>query len=62
MDIKKIKEKMNFKKMSMLELSNKSEIGYATLHDILNGKSKNPRIDTIQKIAKALNENVENLI
>lgn len=48
--------------LSMYKLSQTANIGYATLYDILNGKCKSPRIDTITKIAKALNEKIENLI
>lgn len=48
--------------LSLYKLSIKSNVAYSTLHDIISGKVKNPRIDTVAKIAEALKEKVENLI
>ena len=37
-------------------------LGYTTLRDILNGRSKNPRHDTLLTIARFFNTNVEALV
>ena len=62
MDTAKLKKLIKDKGMSLNELSIKSCIGYATVHDIVSGKVENPRIDTVIKIAEGLGETVEKLI
>ncbi|MHB9946938.1 transcriptional regulator [Clostridium botulinum] len=62
MNITRLKKKIQEKSLTLYELSIKSEVPYSTLHDIITGKAKNPRIDTITKIANALEEKVESLI
>lgn len=63
MNVEKIKQKMKKKGFSLYKLSLKSEIPYSTLHDlIITKKAKNPRIDTVVKIAESLGEKVESLI
>ncbi|HGG0416565.1 TPA: helix-turn-helix domain-containing protein [Clostridium sporogenes] len=62
MNITRLKKKIQEKNLTLYELSIKSQVAYSTLHDIINGKAKNPRIDTITKIAHALGEKVESLI
>ncbi len=57
-----IKNSMKKNGLSINKLSKLSNIGYATLHDIIFHKTVNPRIDTISKIATALNEPVNELI
>lgn len=44
--------------MSIRELANKSGVKYNTVRDIVNQTSENPRIDNIEKIARALNINI----
>ena len=44
--------------MSIRELANKSGVKYNTVRDIVNQTSENPRIDNIEKIARALNINL----
>lgn len=62
LNVIKLKQKMRENKLTLYKLSVKSNIAYSTLHDIISGKAKNPRIDTIIKIAIALDEQVQNLI
>lgn len=62
LNVAKLKQKIQQKGLTLYKLSIKSEVAYSTLHDILSGKAKNPRIDTITKIANALEEKVESLI
>lgn len=57
-----IKQRMEDKKISIYALSKKSEVAYATLHDIISGKSTNPRVGTLIKIADALNQDVQALV
>jgi lambda repressor-like predicted transcriptional regulator len=57
-----IKENLRSSDMSIYELSKKSEVAYATLHNIISGKSQSPRVGTLIKIAKALDEPLQNLI
>lgn len=44
------------------ELSRKTGISRVAISNILNKKQKNPRIDTLKKIAEALNCKIEDLI
>ncbi len=62
MNTNKIIKTLEKHKMSMHELSNKCGVPYSTLHDILNGKAKNPRIDTVSKIAKGLNISIYEIL
>lgn len=63
MDRERLKQKMQEKHLTLYKLSIESGVSYSTLHDIIiTGKAKNPRIDTIRKIANTLEEKVENLI
>jgi len=57
-----IKQKMQKENFSIYELSKKSKVAYATLHNIISGKAKNPRIGTLVKIAQALNVPLQNLV
>lgn len=54
-----IKSKSNDMGMSLLELSRKSDIPYQT---IMSCKHRKPKINTLQKFAKALNLNIMDLI
>ena len=57
-----IRKKIDSDNVSIYELSQKSGVAYATLHNIISGKAKNPRIGTLIKIANALDEPLQNLI
>ncbi len=54
MDISGIKKYMKSKKITQIELAEKSGIPLQTLRGIFSGKTLNPRIDTVQAIEKAL--------
>lgn len=54
MKLDKLKQKMSETNKSILGLSKESGVPYATVYDILNNKAKNPRINTVEKIAGAL--------
>lgn len=62
MNTVKIKQKIHDEGISLYKLSADSGVAYSTLHDIVNGKAKSPRIDTLTKIANALGVKIENLI
>ncbi|MBD7909982.1 helix-turn-helix domain-containing protein [Clostridium cibarium] len=62
MNINKIMKTLERQGISMHELSNKCKVPYSTLHDILNGKAKNPRIDTVSKIAEGLNISIYEIL
>lgn len=44
---------------SKYKLCKEANLSQSTLSDILTGKNKNPRMDTIQKVATALNVSVD---
>lgn len=54
MNNKIIKRKMEEKKLSNLKLAKICNLDDRSLGKIINGETKNPRIDTIIKVAKAL--------
>ena len=54
MDINDIKKHMKANKITYEVLSTNSGIPLNTLKNIFRGKTKNPRIDTMQAIEKAL--------
>lgn len=56
--MKMLKEK-NF---SIAEISEKTGISKSTLHDLENGTTSNPRIETIDKICKGLNISVDEFL
>lgn len=62
MDREKLEEILKETNISLYKLANDSNIGYATLHDIMSGKTKNPGIDTVTKIANALGKKIDDLI
>lgn len=57
-NIKKLRERAG---MSAKDLSLKSLVGQSTISEIEVGKIKNPRGETLMKIAKALNISVEEI-
>lgn len=58
-NITKFREAKNW---SINKLKQESGIGYATLHDIENGKSQSITSDNLEKVAKALNVNTDELL
>ena len=51
LELKKIKKE---KKMTLFDIAEKSGVPKRTVDDIFSGKTKNPRIDTMEAIEKAL--------
>ncbi len=46
------------KKLTLKKLASLSGVGPSTISDIENGKAKHPRMDTLEKLAKALDISV----
>lgn len=55
---KRIKALMANQNLSEFNLSKKAGIGQPTIHRILSGESKNPRLSNLTSIAKVLNVSV----
>ncbi len=62
MNTKKIIEAMKNKNMSIHKLSQKSNVAYATVYGIVHKENSNPKIETLQKIAQALDVNIHSLL
>ncbi|MBD7909983.1 helix-turn-helix domain-containing protein [Clostridium cibarium] len=58
-NIRSLREKKGW---SLNKLKEECEIGYATLHDIENGKSQNLNSNNLEKVAKALETTVDELL
>ena len=58
-NIKKLRKKYN---LSQEELARKARITYSTLIKIESGANKNPTVNTIAKIAKALSTEIDRLL
>lgn len=58
-NIKKYRQKLD---ISQDRLSKMADVTYNTIIKIESGGSQNPTIDTLSKIAKALNVSVDDLI
>ncbi|MBY0754564.1 helix-turn-helix domain-containing protein [Clostridium sardiniense] len=54
-----ILKELTLKGWSRYKLCKEAHMAQSTLSDILTGKNSNPRMDTIQKIAQALNVSVD---
>ena len=54
MTIKEIKEFMKINKITQVELSEKSGLPLQTIRNIFSNPTRNPRMDTMQAIEKAL--------
>ncbi len=52
--VKQIERRMTALKLNPKSLSQKAKLNDTAVRDIIEGRSKNPRHDTLQKIAKAL--------
>lgn len=48
--------------LSQDKLSKLAEVAYNTIVKIESGENPNPTIETLKKIAKALNTNIDNII
>ena len=59
---KNIKKRRKKKGLSQDKLSRLADVSHATIIKIESGGIQSPTIDTVQKIAKALNVSVDNLI
>jgi len=57
-----IKKYRNVRKVSQDRLSKNADVTYNTLIKIESGANTNPTIDTLTKIAKALNVSVDELL
>ena len=62
MNTEKLKEIMNLKHISIYRLSKETGIFDSLLGKILSGKVKNPRIDTVKRIAKALDVSIDDVV
>ena len=62
MDGKKLKRRMNNKRMSWYKLSKVSGISQSTICQITSGKRKSPELNTIKKLAAALECEIQDLI
>lgn len=58
----KIKKLIQEKDMTQEELARKADIPYATLLKIVNGSVQNPTVNTMQKLAVALEVSVDELL
>ncbi len=59
---KNLKRVMDDRGLNALQLSMDSRVGSALIGRILNGKTKNPQIHTLQKLATALEITVNDLL
>ncbi|AKC63212.1 DNA-binding protein [Clostridium sporogenes] len=59
LNIKKFRKQKGW---SLSKLKQESGVGYATLHDIENGKSKKMNSKNLEKVAKALNVTTNELL
>lgn len=57
-----LKEIIKNRKITTYKLAKKSNLSLQTIYPIVSGKVKNPKLDTLQKIAKGLNCTVNDLI
>lgn len=57
-----LKRIRNSKRMSTRELARKCNMCNSIVANIESGKSKNPTIDTVKKLAKALNVTIDELV
>ncbi|WP_352420773.1 helix-turn-helix transcriptional regulator [Proteiniborus sp.] len=58
----RIKELREGYKMTIKDLSDKSGVGQSTISEIETGKAKNPKSETLSKLASALNVTVDSLL
>lgn len=59
---KRIKTLRESNKMTIKELADKSGVGQSTISEIETGKAKNPKSETLSKLANVLNVTVDSLL
>lgn len=59
LNIRKVREQKGW---TLTKLKQESNVGYATLHDIENGKSKSLNSMNLEKVSKALNTTTNELL
>lgn len=59
---KRIKELRKANNMTIKELSNEAGVGQSTISEIETGIAKNPKSETLSKLADALNVTVDSLL
>lgn len=62
LDINKIKNLMNTKKITMYRLAKICNVSKSRILRILNGTTKNPQIDIVKVIAKALEVTIDEIV
>lgn len=62
MHVKNLAQLRKKKGLTQEGLARKADISFHTLVKIENGGIKNPRIETVMKLAKALNVKVDDLV
>lgn len=62
LDINKIKNLMNTKKITMYRLAKICNVSKSRILRILNGTTKNPQIDIVKTIAKALEVTIDEIV
>ncbi|MDU2672668.1 MAG: helix-turn-helix transcriptional regulator [Clostridium sp.] len=62
MNNKLLYDEFKKKNIPISKLANECNLAYATCHDILSGKKKNPSIKSAYKIASYLNVSIDNLM
>lgn len=62
MNNKLLCEKLKKKKIPISKLASDCKLGYATCHDILSGKNKNPTIISIHRITSYLDVSIDELM
>lgn len=59
---KNIKDYRTKKGLSLKKLTEKAEVGYATIYDLENGKKQNINSTTLEKVANALETSTNELL
>lgn len=62
LDINKIKNLMNTKKITMYRLAKICNVPKSRILRILNGTTKNPQIDIVKAIAKTLEVTIDEIV
>jgi transcriptional regulator with XRE-family HTH domain len=57
----RLKEVLQEKGLSMSMLSHKSQVSFSTISRIINDKKYSPTLNTLERIAKALNVDISDL-
>jgi predicted transcriptional regulator len=56
-----IERLIQMRKTNPAEVARSANLNYTAIYDIIKGKSRSPRLDTISKVAAALNVPIESL-